>query len=119
MHLAEFEKKLTDYLFSRISASSLTAIFKSYDQTELAARLAIYRNNVFASLQSTLQDMYPSVVKTVGSTFFNASANIYIQQYPPENPVLIEYLVLSGTIDDDVLRSLMTKQKNITALMKG
>ena len=64
-------------------------MIKAYPDDELNARLAIYKNNVYASLLAVMSDLYPAVVKTVGDDFFNASARIYLSQHPPRRANLI------------------------------
>ncbi len=47
-----------------------------------ARRLQVYRNNVFASLTSALQAVYPVVERLVGEGFFRHAADRYIRRYP-------------------------------------
>jgi len=47
-----------------------------------ARRLQIYRNNVFTSLTSALQAVYPVVERLVGEGFFRYAAHEYIRCHP-------------------------------------
>lgn len=89
MRLKTFEQSLTDYIFSEPEIGELSSAIKTYPEDELNARLAIYRNNVYASLLSAMSDLYPAVVRTVGDNFFNASTRIYLSQHPPRSANLI------------------------------
>lgn len=53
-------------------------------------RLAIYRNNVFASLRDALRAVYPVVERLVGTEFFDHAANGFIRECPS----------VSGDIED-------------------
>lgn len=89
MQLQKFEQGLTDYIFSNFHADEISALVKAYSKDELNARLAIYRNNVYASLLSVMSDLYPAVVKTVGENFFNACAKAYLKENPPRQASLV------------------------------
>lgn len=65
--------------------------FQAYPEDELRARLAIYRNNYFASLIDVLKDSFPTVLKLVGDNFFNLMSKEYIRREAPNSPVLIYY----------------------------
>jgi hypothetical protein len=54
-------------------------------------RLAIYRNNVFASLTDVLKQTFPAVVRIVDERFFSYAAHEFIAQHPPGKPSLLEY----------------------------
>ncbi|NMX69788.1 DUF2063 domain-containing protein [Pseudomonas sp. WS 5111] len=56
-----------------------------------ASRFAVYRNNVHSSLINALADSYPVTLQLVGDRFFRAMAGMYVQAYPPTNPLLNEY----------------------------
>jgi hypothetical protein len=56
-----------------------------------AARLAIYRNHVFATLTEALKATYPVVVRLVDERFFAYAADRYIREHPPAGPCLFEY----------------------------
>lgn len=54
-------------------------------------RFNIYRNNRAVSLIDNLQATYPVVLQLVGEEFFNAVARLFIDQCPPQSPVMMEY----------------------------
>lgn len=54
-------------------------------------RFDIYRNNRAVSLIDNLQSTYPVVLQLVGEEFFNAVARLFIDQSPPQSPVMMEY----------------------------
>jgi len=56
-----------------------------------AARLAIYRNHVLATLTEALGAAYPVVVRLVDERFFAYAADRYIREHPPSGPCLFEY----------------------------
>lgn len=51
------------------------------DGIPVAARLAIYRNNIFHNLREALRDVYPVVERLVGSDFFNTAGDCYIRAH--------------------------------------
>lgn len=56
-----------------------------------AARLAIYRHHVLATLTAVLQAAYPVVCRLVDERFFAYAANEYVRRHPPAGPCLFEY----------------------------
>lgn len=56
-----------------------------------AARLGVYRNNVFGNLTAALRLTYPAVNRLVGEAFFAAAAARFIREEPPASPDLHEY----------------------------
>jgi hypothetical protein len=56
-----------------------------------AARLAVYRHHVLASLTAALESTYPVVVRLVDARFFRYAADWYIRVHPPTGPCLSEY----------------------------
>lgn len=60
---------------------------------DLAAddRIAIYRNNVFASLTDALKETFPVVCRLVDERFFSYAAHEFIANHPPARPSLVEY----------------------------
>jgi len=54
-------------------------------------QIAIYRNNVFASLTTVLRDTFPVVCRLVNERFFAYAAHEFIGEYPPQRPCLTEY----------------------------
>jgi hypothetical protein len=59
------------------------------DDTDLQARLSVYRNNVFFGLTSALADLYSVVKQLVGEEFFSALAKRYIRLHPPEQAAMV------------------------------
>ena len=54
-------------------------------------RLAIYRNNVLASLTDVLKETFPVVCRLVDERFFSYAAHEFIARHPPSKPSLAEY----------------------------
>ncbi len=63
------------------------------EQDGLAAeeRIAIHRNNLFASLAAVLRDTFPAVCRLVDERFFAYAAHQFIARNPPARAVLAEY----------------------------
>lgn len=56
-----------------------------------AARLAVYRNTVQATLGEALQANFPVVTRLVDPRFFAYAANEHLRHEPPRTAVLFEY----------------------------
>jgi hypothetical protein len=56
-----------------------------------AARLAIYRHHVVATLSEVLADTFPVVRRLVDPRFFAWAADRYLRAHPPTGPCLFEY----------------------------
>jgi len=56
-----------------------------------AAHMKIYKNNMIASLQQTLQETYKMIVQLVGEDFFRLAAREYIHRYPSLSGNLHDY----------------------------
>ncbi|MGQ0657555.1 MAG: HvfC/BufC N-terminal domain-containing protein [Chromatiales bacterium] len=56
-----------------------------------AARLRVYRNNVYASLTSALSACYPVVERLVGEDFFSFIARRYVRENPSRSGNLHDY----------------------------
>ena len=54
-------------------------------------RVAVYRNNVVASLTDTLKDVYPAVCRLVDARFFAYAAHEFLRAHPPAEPRLSQY----------------------------
>jgi hypothetical protein len=54
-------------------------------------RLAVYRNNVLASLTEALRETFPVVCRLVGEPFFAFAAREFIAVHPPSCPELSAY----------------------------
>lgn len=61
------------------------------DGLDPAARLAIYRHHVSATLTEALETTYPVVVRLVDRRFFAYAADQFIRRHPPAGPCLFEY----------------------------
>jgi hypothetical protein len=55
------------------------------------AQIAIYRNNVFASLTEVLRGTFPAICRLVDDRFFAYAAHEFIRRRPPQRPCLAEY----------------------------
>lgn len=64
---------------------------KAWNGSDPAARFAVYRNNVVASLIDALADTYPVTQALVGEEFFRAMARLFAVATPPRSPVLAFY----------------------------
>lgn len=73
------------------TSDTLKNALKQYPEKELQARLAIYKNNTFQSLISTLAETFPNTEKTVGKDFFSLLGKEFIQSFPPKQPSLIYF----------------------------
>ncbi|MEZ5751568.1 MAG: DNA-binding domain-containing protein [Paracoccaceae bacterium] len=54
-------------------------------------RFAVYRNNVQHGLSKALAARFPVVERVVGSEFFAAMARVFVAQFPPTDPVLLNW----------------------------
>jgi hypothetical protein len=54
-------------------------------------RFDVYRNNMVVSLVEALGSTFPAVQRLVGEEYFSAAARAYVQQEPPDSPVLLYY----------------------------
>lgn len=63
----------------------------TWNGSDPAARLAVYRNNVVVSLIDALAATFPVVQRLVGETFFRAMAGVFVRQHPPRSKVLAGY----------------------------
>lgn len=57
---------------------------------------SVYRNNVFSSLITALEEIFPVCCALMGKEAFVAVSQAYIRQHPPTSPVLSEYGHLFG-----------------------
>jgi len=74
-------------------AAALRALGGEIAGGDLAAedRIAVYRNNVFASLTDALKETFPVVCRLVDERFFSYAAHEFIANRPPARPSLVEY----------------------------
>jgi hypothetical protein len=56
-----------------------------------AARLAVYRHHVLASLTAALEATFPVVVRLVDPRFFRYAADRYVREHLPAGPCLFEF----------------------------
>ncbi|MDZ7839892.1 MAG: DNA-binding domain-containing protein [Gammaproteobacteria bacterium] len=54
-------------------------------------RFDVYRNNMVVSLVEALGSTFPAVQRLVGEEYFSAAARAYVQEAPPDSPVLLYY----------------------------
>lgn len=64
---------------------------RTWNGSDPAARLAVYRNNVVSSLVDALAETFPVVQQLVGVEFFRAMAVLFVRQTPPRSRVLAHY----------------------------
>ena len=64
---------------------------KTWNDSDLAQRFAVYRNNVAVSLVDALADTFPVTQALVGVEFFRVMARIFALAQPPRSPVLVCY----------------------------
>lgn len=64
---------------------------KTWNASDPARRLAVYRNNVVSSLIDALADTFPVVQALVGVEFFRAMAGVFVRQSPPRSRRLAQY----------------------------
>ena len=62
-----------------------------WNASDPTLRLAVYRNNVLASLVDALAASFPVVQALVGEAFFRAMAAVFVRSAPPRSPVLAHY----------------------------
>lgn len=67
------------------------ADLRTWNGSDPAVRLGIYRNNVVSSLVSALADSFPVVQALVGEAFFRAMAAVFVRQSPPRSRVMALY----------------------------
>lgn len=63
----------------------------AWNGSDPAARLAVYRNNVWVSLIDALADGFPVTQALVGEDFFRAMAQCFIAAHLPRSALLVEY----------------------------
>lgn len=64
---------------------------RAWNGSDPAARLAVYRNNVWVSLIDALADGFPVTQALVGADFFRAMAQCFIAAQLPRSALLTEY----------------------------
>jgi hypothetical protein len=61
------------------------------EQSEVAQRFKVYRNNVQHSLTRALAARFPVIEHLVGAEFFTAMARVFIAAAPPSDPVMLRW----------------------------
>ena len=64
---------------------------RTWNGSDPARRLAVYRNNVVSSLIDALADTFPVVQQLVGTEFFRAMAGVFVRRHPPRSRILAQY----------------------------
>ena len=64
---------------------------RTWNGSDPARRLAVYRNNVTSSLIDALADTFPVVQQLVGTEFFRAMSAVFVHRYPPRSRILAHY----------------------------
>lgn len=63
----------------------------TWNGSDPARRLAVYRNNVTSSLVDALAATFPVVQQLVGTEFFRAMAAVFVRRHPPNSCILAHY----------------------------
>lgn len=63
----------------------------TWNGSDPAARFAVYRNNVVASLVGALADTFPVTLELVGNSFFREMAQLFVRKELPRSRVLAFY----------------------------
>lgn len=64
---------------------------RTWNGSDPARRLAVYRNNVTSSLIDALADTFPVVQQLVGTEFFRAMSAVFVRRHPPRSRILAHY----------------------------
>lgn len=82
--------KFAQILRDRLPPNTAPAFIEGNDEQVLSA-LAVYRNNIRASLSRVLGDKFPVLKQLVGDDFFKVLAQAYFLEHPPTSPLVREY----------------------------
>jgi hypothetical protein len=63
----------------------------TWNHSDPAKRLAVYRNNVMVSLVDALAQSFPVTQALVGEDFFRAMAQVFVRAHPPRCRVLAQH----------------------------
>jgi hypothetical protein len=63
----------------------------TWNHSDPAKRLAVYRNNVMVSLVDALAQTFPVTQQLVGEAFFRAMAQVFVRTDPPRTRVLAHH----------------------------
>lgn len=64
---------------------------RTWNGSDPARRLAVYRNNVTSSLIDAVADTFPVVQQLVGTEFFRAMSAVFVRRHPPLSRILAHY----------------------------
>lgn len=81
MRRAVLDGEVGDTIESAIDSRGLSA----------QSRIAVHRNNSFASLTGVLAAAYPALQRLLGKSNFKLLARAYIKAHPPRRPQLLSY----------------------------
>ena len=92
LRLREHQESLAAYVLAAPGLSAPPALLATVrDAPSAAARLGIYKNNVFVRLIEALEASCPAVERLVGDDFFRFAARRYIPAHPPRSATLLDY----------------------------
>ena len=89
MQTSDIQTAFKNFILNQTQAEELKKHFANYTEEELAARLLVYKNNYYKSLQEALSDAFPTILGLLGEDFFNATANQYFEAFPPKSGSLL------------------------------
>ena len=87
--LAELQGAMRRALLEEDAATLETLVLA--DGVGAAERLAVYRNNIVASLSAVLEDTFPAVRRLVDERFFAYAAHAFLTRHPPAEACLSAY----------------------------
>lgn len=85
---AHFQQTMTDALIH--ADTDLQALLEWHNEQQ-RERFDIHRNNVMSTWLDALRSGFPVTRQLLGDEYFDAVAQLYVQQSPPTSPVLVEY----------------------------
>jgi hypothetical protein len=92
LRLREYQESLAAYVLAAPGTPAPAPLREVVcDAPTSAARLGIYRNNVFVRLIDALAAAYPAAARLVGEGFFRVAAQSYIPVHPPRSAALLDY----------------------------
>lgn len=87
--LHELQRDVARVLIAGDDAAAVTHVVP--DGLAPAARFAVYRNTIVASLTAALRLSYPTVHRLVGAAFFESAAQLFLAAQPPRGACLDDY----------------------------
>lgn len=91
MSLPELQHHFITAIFNRDQRDAAALLVKSHGKLDAAQRVGIYRNSVHGILWQYLESLYPVCQQLLGTEFFEAASDCYVDQQPPTRPFLAEY----------------------------